>query len=127
MSETRPYADNVFIKLEPLDKIGSIHLPENADRAIKGCRVGRVLKAGPGYWGRPTYLHPKGIFHQSEINAGDRVVVAWLAGNIYDWDLTKPRLNERAEFEALDGERGEFRMVREQEIIAVIEEGVLVG
>jgi len=36
-------------------------------------------------------------------------------------DLTVPRHNKSAEFQDLFGDAGEFRIVREQEILAVVE------
>jgi hypothetical protein len=58
------------------------------------------------------------------VQPGDRVIVDARAGQNYDMDLTTPRHNKPTEFQELVGERGEFRIVREEEILAVIEEDV---
>jgi hypothetical protein len=61
------------------------------------------------------------VFVANEVQPGDRVIVDALAGQNYALDLSVPRHNKSTQFQELFGERGEFRIVREQEILAVFE------
>jgi len=112
----RAYADNVILRLEPLDTVssGGIHLVQGS-RTTKGHRAATVLASGPGYH---TSL---GVLVPNEVDPGDRVVVDALAGDTYDWELSPVRHNVNQTFEALDGVEGEIRVVRHDEILGVIE------
>lgn len=120
----RPYADNVVLELEPLPTQTKSGLAiVDTSRKTKGHRTARVIASGPGYWGIPTYSSPGGVFIANETRAGDRVVVDSLAGQDWSMNMSAPRHHERAqEFEELLGRRGEIRVVREAEILAIIEE-----
>jgi co-chaperonin GroES (HSP10) len=114
---TRAYADNVIIVLEPLptETASGIALV-NMGRNNKGHRTARVIASGPGYTSQ------RGVFIPNETRAGDRVIVDALAGQHYQMDLTVPRHNKTSEFQELFGEKGEWRIVREQEILGVLED-----
>lgn len=120
----KPYADNVILELEPLnhESKGGIHVVQfEAHR--RGHRTAKVIASGPGYWAIPTYNAPGGTFVPNETKAGDRVIVDALAGQDWSADLSAPRHHEKAqEFEELLGRKGQIRVVREAEILAVIEE-----
>jgi co-chaperonin GroES (HSP10) len=115
----RPYADNVVIELEPLATVSESGLAMVHTRApgAREHRTARVLASGPGYFTRLGALVP------NSVREGDRVIVDALAGDRmkYDFDISAPRQNKQPELDHLLGERGAFRVVREQEILAVLE------
>ena len=115
----RCYADNVLIRLEPLDKVsaGGIHLVPSKPGA-KEHRTAIVIESGKGYQ-RPCC----GAFIPNETKPGDRVIVEAYAGDKLDYsiDISEPRRNKIPDFDSFDGDRGEYRVCRESEIIAVIE------
>jgi co-chaperonin GroES (HSP10) len=128
----RAYADNVVIELEPAETetASGLALVESTKGAARGHRFARVIKSGPGHWaylgqsrdaqGRWTGDYRQ-VFVPNEVKEGDRVIVDALAGQNYDMDLTVPRHNKSQEFQELFGDRGQFRIIREQEILAVFE------
>lgn len=109
--------DNVLIVFEPEATIsaGGIHMP-GTKKTARHSRKARVVASGPGYY---TSLNK---FIPNETRRGDLVCVDSLAGQDYSLDLTVPRHNKSADFQELCGVKGEFRVVREQEIHFVIEE-----
>lgn len=113
----RAYMDNCVLELEPLPKesAGGIALV-NMGPNNKGHRTAVVKASGPGY------TTTQGVFIPNTVKAGDRVLVDALAGQHYALDLTIPRHNKSSEFQELFGDRGEFRIVREQEILGVLED-----
>lgn len=110
--------DNVIIVLEPqpTETESGIAIVHNRKPGAREQRTARVLASGPGYYTKLGALVP------NEVKPGDRVMVDAVAGQNYDMDLTVPRHNKSPGFEELFGDRGEFRIVREQEILAVIED-----
>lgn len=128
----RPYADNVIIVLEPLETqtasgLTLVNLRDPKSRA-RGSRTARVIASGPGYWysrrkrlGDGVYSEPTEVFVPNETREGDRVIVDADPGQDYRLDITIPRTNVSASFVELLGDKGEFRIVREQEVYAVIE------
>ena len=114
----RAYADNVVIRLEPrpTETASGIALVHGARTGARDHRRATVLASGPGFRDRRGFLVP------NEVKPGDVVLVDALAGQDYSLDLSVPRHNKSSEFQELLGERGEFRIVREQEILAVLEE-----
>lgn len=115
----KPYADNVWLRLQPLDMKSDsqlVHLVEG-ERKRKGSRYATVIATGPGYKTRA------GNFIANETRVGDTVIVDALAGQPWDWDFDPPRHNAKVEFEEYNGERGEHRVVREQEINCVARDG----
>ena len=119
----RPTADNVVIVLEPEETMTPGGLYCAPQKGARYSRVGRVLSVGPGHYGRASWKHPEGCFHQTELRVGDRVIVDSKCGQDYRLDLNAPRQNKGAEFSALCGAKGEFRIIREDEALAVIEPG----
>ena len=119
----RPTQDNVVIRLEPEENVtASGVIGVKLKRGARDNRIATVLASGPGYYGRPTFLHPEGLFHPNELKEGDRILVDALAGQDYTLDINAPRHNKGIEFEKLLGERGEFRIIREQEALCIVEE-----
>jgi co-chaperonin GroES (HSP10) len=116
----KPYADNCVIELEPLPTVSESGLALVHTRApgAREHRTARVLASGPGYFTRLGALVP------NTVKPGDRVVVDAMAGDRVKWDmdLTAPRQNAIPEMDHLLGERGAFRVVRESEILAVVQE-----
>lgn len=111
----RAYADNVILRFVPRETMalgGLIHLPQQVTESRTGTREAEVLAVGPGHWTRAGKWCP------TEVAVGQRVLVDALAGQNYDLDLTVPRHNKPAEW---GDERGEFRVVREDEILGVVE------
>ena len=120
----RAYADNVVLAFEPRDTetksgIALVHSGKNGAREH---RTARVVASGPGYWHRfGTSQRSTRVFIPNEVKQGDRVIVDALAGQDYRMDLSIPRHNKDQQFQELFGERGEFRIVREEEILGVLE------
>jgi len=118
----RCYSDNVLLELLPHEARTSsgIHLARlAADRASEH-RKARVIASGPGRFTRLGALVP------NTVRPGDVVIVSALCGDKTNWSSfdvgDAPRSNEKnAVVAAVDGERGNYRMVREEEILAVIE------
>lgn len=112
----RAYADNVIIELEPVrneQTPSGLVLVDNS-RRTKGTRWARVILSGPGFTNKGGHLVP------NETKPGDRVLVDALAGQDYTADLSAPRSNGKgAVFDSVFGARGEFRIVREEEILAI--------
>jgi co-chaperonin GroES (HSP10) len=113
----RAYADNVILRFVPRPTTalgGLIHLPQQVTESRVGTREAEVVGVGPGHWTRAGKWVP------TEVQVGQLVLVDALAGQNYDLDLTVPRHNKPAEW---GDERGEFRVVREDEILGVVERG----
>jgi co-chaperonin GroES (HSP10) len=112
----RAFADNVVIRLEPLAKFsaGGLHLPDSHKPKTTGTREATVMAVGPGHYSRLGALIPV----DAAIVAGARVIVDALAGQNYDMDLTVPRHNKPTEW---SDDRGEFRIVRADEVLGVVE------
>ena len=116
----KPYGDNVLVRLEPLPTVSESGLALVHTRApgAREHRTAVVLASGPGYFTRLGALVP------NTVKPGDRVVVDAMAGDRVKWDmdLSAPRQNAIPEMDHLLGERGAFRVVRESEILAVVQE-----
>lgn len=108
----RAYQDNVVLRFEERAKVtaSGLHLPDT--RQGDKTREAVVMAVGPGHTNRGGHLVP------TSVQVGDRVVVDARAGQNYDLDLSVPRHNKPTEWA---DERGEFRIVREEEILAVLE------
>jgi co-chaperonin GroES (HSP10) len=129
----RPTADNVLIVLEPLPAVsaGGLTLVNLKDPKahVRGSRTARVIATGPGYYrnsrqlmaGRP-YDEPTSVFVPNQVKPGDRVIVDSNPGQDYRLDISIPRSNINAEFVKLLGVQAECRIVREQEIYAVLDD-----
>lgn len=114
----RCYADNVLIEIEPLETVSASGLALVHTRApgAREHRFARVIASGPGYK-RPCC----GAFVPNETRPGDRVIVDALAGQKWDMDISKPRQGI-GDLDHLLGERGAFRVVREDEVLAIVED-----
>lgn len=112
----RAYMDNVILKLDPLEKQTDSGIVIQDQTSLSGHRMATVVASGPGYH------TPKDVFIPNESRPGDRVLIHKLAGQNYELDFTVPRHNKSQEFQELLGESGEFRIVREQEILAFVDE-----
>lgn len=114
----RPYADNVHIELEPMPTMtaGGIHLPQTARSRARGSRTARVIASGKGHyrqrrdWANGTR---DSVFVPNETKPGDRVLVDAQAGQAWETEMSAPRHNPHGDF-------GDTRIVREQEILAII-------
>jgi len=108
----RAYADNVIVRLEALPdrSEGGLHLPQNRQERRTGTRKAHVLAVGPGH------RDARGVLIPTEVRPGDVVYIDALAGQDYSLDLNVPRHNKPSGWA---DERGEFRIIREQEIHAV--------
>lgn len=113
----RPIQDNVVIRLLPRpEKTASgIHTPHLNNPRVHEHREAVVIASGPGYTSRTGKLIP------NTVKEGDHVLVEAKAGDVYHGALSVPRFNRASEFEEVDGMRGELRIIREQEIIALVE------
>jgi len=121
----RMLSDNVLIVLEPPPKEtkSGIAIVHNRPAGAREHRTARVLAVGPGHYsgckscgGERTHLIP------TELKPGDRVVVDAMCGNKWDFDVSSVRSNPNPQFDSMLGERGDFRVIREAEALAVITE-----
>lgn len=114
----RAYADNVVIELLPLETrtASGLALVHGSKQGARDHRRARVVASGPGYH------DARDRFIANTVQVGDIVIVDAHAGQDYAMDLSVPRHNKSAEFQELFGDRGEFRIVREQEILGILEE-----
>ena len=133
----RVLADNVLLLLEPsvpertAGGIFAVTLQPKGKEPY-GHRIGRVLAVGPGHYrqrrggtlsdGRSPRVYETGEFVPTTIRPGQRAIVDMTAGDAY----TFTEEQGMAEAFGLEGDKNEVRMVREEEILAVIEaeEGV---
>ena len=122
----RPCKDNVLLELEPLPTQTASGLVMVHTRApgAREHRTARVIASGPGYRRECC-----GRFVENTVKPGDRVIVDALCGDKMKWDfdVSAPRQSGAPEMDHLLGERGTFRMVRESEILGIIEEDARVA
>jgi len=109
----RAVKDNVVVRLLPPPAVtrGGIHIPQTAGRRKTGTREAEVLAVGPGHHRDSGF----GGLVPTTVRVGEVVLVDELAGQDYSLDVYRPRQNKGAELS------GEIRIVREDEIHAVIE------
>lgn len=124
----RPYADNVLLEFEapPAQTASGLHIPQT--KAKRGeHRIARVVSVGPGHYRRTNMGEAHSsqgladahyVFVPTEVKAGERVIVDAFAGQDYSLDVDVPRHNKGADF---GDDVREFRIVREDEILGVIE------
>ena len=77
-SQYQPYADRVFVRPEPITKVGSIHVPQfgasgDPARAQTAC-LGTVVSVGRGAYTK------KLVFVTPDLQAGDRVLFSRFSG-----------------------------------------------
>jgi len=107
----RAYADNVILEWLPEpSRVGFLFMPDT--RKPEKTRRARVVASGPGYFRDGGH----GAFIPNEVRPGEIVLVDRQAGQDYALDLYKPRTNQESIW-------GEGRIVRHDEILAVVEEG----
>lgn len=127
----KPYSDNVLLALEPLPatSTGGIALVHGGRKA-RDTRTALVLASGPGHYKTrrvaqtgilQAHTEEQRVFVPNECKAGDRVVIPADAGEDYALDPTAPRHNIPLEFQELLGERGEYRIIRDGQALAVLE------
>lgn len=119
------HQDNVIIVMDdpPTQTESGIHLARLTGKGgtARGARTALVLAVGPGHF---TNM---GVRVATTLQPGDRVVVDALCGQNYDLDLSAPRHNKSPEFQEICGRKGEFRIIREAEVLCVVDKGVRVG
>lgn len=128
----RLLSDNVLIELEPLptESAGGIALVHAKGNRARASRTARVIASGPGYWysrrqrlAGGQFSAPTEVFVSNETKAGDRVVVDADPGQDYKLDISTPRVNGNGtQFEQVAGSLGQYRVVRESEVYAILEE-----
>lgn len=129
----RAYADNVVIEFlpEPTETASGLAIVQRAPDARQARRA-RVHYAGPGHYKRINLREARafnGLVDEryrwvpTEVKPGDVVLVDAIAGADFAFDIDVPRYNKPANFDEIADVRGEFRIVREDEIHGVLEEG----
>ena len=125
----RAFRDNVVLLLEPLEHktASGISIIEHQPKH----RTALVLSSGPGYYLQRRvrgsdmlgdHTEETAVLVPNQTRPGDRVLIDALAGQHYVLDVSVPRHNKETIFDQVGGERGEFRIVREQEILGVLED-----
>lgn len=121
----RMLSDNVLIALEPPPKetASGIALVQSRKAGAREHRTARVLAVGPGHYsGCKACGGERKHFIPTELKAGDRVVVDAMCGQNYALDLSAPRHHSQPnELGSFGGERGEYRIIREGEVLAVLD------
>jgi co-chaperonin GroES (HSP10) len=115
----RATQDNVVVRLLPLPRLsaGGIHIPQTAGRRRTGVREAEVLAVGPGHHRDSGF----GGLVPTTVMVGEVVLVDEFAGQDYSFDNYRPRQNKGADL------GGELRIVREDEIHAVLERDQVAG
>jgi co-chaperonin GroES (HSP10) len=110
--QMRCYADNVLLELEPLPTMtaGGLYLPQQTQRGASG--PGHYLQRSGG---AGSTVERSRAFKANQTKPGDRVVVDAQAGQSWEGELSVPRHNQGQEF-------GNLRVVREDEILGIIED-----
>lgn len=128
-----PTADNVWIRMSPVGRreteSGLTVIEKEAYH--RGARRALVLASGKGYYRKRKHaggetLGPwteeTSVFVPNETKAGDVVLVDALAGDNWDFNFNVPRHNKSPEFQALFDVPGEYRCIREDQILGVVED-----
>lgn len=112
----RAYMDNVIVRILPRETMsrGGLHIPDTVTHSTKATVLAEVLASGPGWRQR----NGRGPLVPNQTKPGDVVLIDALAGQDFAYDLNCPRQNKAADWA---DERGEFRIVREDEIHGVVE------
>ncbi len=112
----RPTKDNVLLVLEPdvpkQTAAGIFTVQMQDPSKAYANRMGRVLAVGPGHEDK------RGRFQPTSVQPGERVIIHCTAGDRYEYT----KRQDFAEMYGLTGDNLEFRMVREEEILAVIDD-----
>jgi co-chaperonin GroES (HSP10) len=113
----RAYMDNVIVRLLPRETVtaGGLFIPDNANGPNgKQTVQAEVIASGPGWRMR----NGRGPLVPNETKPGDVVLIDAMAGQDYSLDLNVPRHNKASDW---SDDRGQFRIVREDEIHGVVE------
>lgn len=126
-TSVRPLADNVLLYLKPRPErmTGSLLvMPATRGQKANGAREAIVLASGPGWRLRDG----RGPLVPTGVEPGQCVVVDAKAGQDWALDVAKPRTNPRGcEWQSFpvptvhERQGGEYRMVRADEILMVLE------
>jgi len=116
MPGIRAIQDNVVIRFLPPPKKtdgGILFMPDTAkpEQTLKA----EVISVGPGHYRDNGHGH----FVPTTLVAGQIVLVDRQAGQDYCLDVNVPRQNKAADW---TDKQGNFRVVREEEVLAVVEE-----
>jgi len=120
----RPVADNVVVELLPAEQVtrDGIVIPDTARKPEISVIRARVVASGPGHYrSKSTGCGGRASVGQlvpNETKPGDLVIIDRMAGQNYDWDLSAPRRNGDVSW---NDHSGEFRIVREEQIHAIID------
>lgn len=117
--------DNILVVLEPepTETASGIAIVHTRAPGAKEHRVARVLAVGPGHYpGCKSCGGQRSTFVPTSLVAGDRILVTATCGAKWDFDVSSVRQNEHPEFDSILGERGNFRVIREAEALAVLSE-----
>lgn len=109
----RAHQDNVILRMAPAPMLSEVIVLQ--DRKAKH-RKAKVLVSGAGYVTR------NGVLIENEVKQGDEVLVDALAGQNYELDLTVSRQNKGQEFDSIFGQEGDYRVVRQDEVLMVLRE-----
>jgi co-chaperonin GroES (HSP10) len=120
----RAYDDNVIVRILPDQNKteGGLFIPDQATYDPTAACQAVVIASGPGYR-RPRKVGANGVaaigpFIPNQTRPGDIVLITRDAGQNFDMDLTCPRHNKAASWA---DDRGEFRILREEEILGILE------
>ena len=120
----RMVQDNVLVRLEPppSETASGIAIVHTRAAGARENRAALVLAVGPGHHhGCKSCGGPRGTFIPTTLVAGDRILVDATAGQRYALDVSAVRTRPATEFDEMLGERGDYRVIRESEALAVLE------
>lgn len=134
----RMAADHVLVLLKPIDEqtAGGVVLVRDRKTVVKEPRIARVLAVGPGHWTGCRHCSTERRFVPTTVQVGEEVLIPYLAGADWSLDRMPPRhMRNGVEFEIHDERTNNYgesqligdlrlstlRVVREEEIIGVIE------
>jgi co-chaperonin GroES (HSP10) len=125
-------SDNVLIRFlpDPSTTAGGLVIPQQAHgRRAVDTRKAEVMLVGPGHYRNgkrrladTEHTVATSTFVPTEVKVGDVVLVHARAGQNYELDINVPRHNKPTDFQELGDERGEFRIIREDEVLGVVEQ-----
>lgn len=135
----RPIADNVLLVLEPdipKQTAGGIFTVPLQEKSLAYAnRTGIVLAVGPGHYQPRKYRQAEGTVESSamqptSVQPGERVIVAANAGDRYAYTKRQDfaeMYGDVLDAHGIDRDSAEFRMIRESEVLAVIDPEVREG
>ena len=117
-------ADNALIRLDPppSETASGIAIVHTRAPGVREHREAIVIAVGPGHHpGCKSCGGQKPTFIPTTLKPGDRIVVDATAGQRWDFDVSATRSRDATEFDAFDGDRAQWRVIREAEAHCVIE------